>query len=240
MASEETLPTETEQAAVPPVSEHPIDKVPPKPIERIGVKQNIALGGCLGANVVAAREGVFGQFVMRAAPVPEIVPPPPIAAQPSPPSGEIYAVCDRKEIRDRMGKSFPLMRRWDDGTLRPWDVFVCRFGKEYHAYVNECPHHHVRLDWDKNNFFETNYLKTLMCGKHGAQFDPETGVCIKGPCEGQQLEKIICFVDEDGDVCLAGINIDLYAEVEPKKEVSGDEVLENNGFKLQQTKREFL
>jgi nitrite reductase/ring-hydroxylating ferredoxin subunit len=248
MASDETLPTENSapetaasesvRAVIP--EDHPAAAVAKKPIERVGVKQNIALGGCLGANVVAAREGVFGQFVMRAATVPAMEPPPPITAKPLPANGEIYGICDRKEIRDRMGKSFPLMRRYDDGSLRPWDVFVARFGKEYHAYVNECPHQHVRLDWEKNNFFEPNYLKTLMCGKHGAAFDPETGVCISGPCQGAQLEKVICFVDEDGDVCLAGINIDLYAEVEPVKKVEGDEVLENNGFKLQSTKREFL
>src|SRR6202008_3509949 len=113
-APDETLPTENstpeiaapENAGVEIPADHPAALVERKPIERVGVKQNIALGGCLGANVVASREGVFGQFVMRAAPVPEIVPPPPIAAKPSPPSGEIYAVCDRKEIRDRMGKSF--------------------------------------------------------------------------------------------------------------------------------------
>jgi nitrite reductase/ring-hydroxylating ferredoxin subunit len=232
MASDETPPTEN--------TENEAAVVKGAPMARLGVKQNIALGGCLGANVAAAKEGVFGEFVMRAATVPTMEPPPPISAKPLPPNGEIYGICDRKEIRDRMGKSFPFMRRYDDGSLRPWDVFVARFGKEYHAYVNECPHQHVRLDWEKNNFFEPNYLKTLMCGKHGAAFDPETGVCISGPCQGEQLQKVICFVDDDGDVCLAGINIDLYAEVEPVKAVEGDEVLANNGFKLQQTKREFL
>ncbi|WP_051952776.1 Rieske (2Fe-2S) protein [Methylocapsa aurea] len=198
-------------------------------------------GGCAGAHAAWVQGGQRGQFVMRAMPVPEIVPPPPVAATPSPPSGELYGICNKREIRDRMGKSFPLMRRWTDGKLRPWDVFIARFGKEYHAYVNECPHQHVRLDWEKNNFFEPNYLKLLMCGKHGSQFDPETGVCISGPCKGAQLEKIVCFVDDEDDVVLAGINIDLEAEIGPAAgDPSVDEVLENNGFKLQSTKREFL
>lgn len=197
-------------------------------------------GGCAGAHA-AWVQGQSGTFVMRAAPVPEIVAPPPVQATPSPPSGELYGICNKREIRDRMGKSFPLMRRWTDGKLRPWDVFVARVGKEYHAYVNECPHQHVRLDWEKNNFFEPNYLKVLMCGKHGSQFDPETGVCISGPCEGAQLEKIVCFVDAEDDVVLAGVNIDLEAAIGPAAgDPNVDEVLENNGFKLQSTKREFL
>jgi nitrite reductase/ring-hydroxylating ferredoxin subunit len=200
-----------------------------------------AKGGCAGAHSAWTEKGERGVFVMRAVPPPKIEPPPPVVAEPSPPSGELYAICNKKEIRDRMGKSFPLMRRWTDGKLRPWDVFVARLGKEYHAYVNECPHQHVRLDWEKNNFYEPNYLKVLMCGKHGAQFDPETGVCISGPCEGARLEKIVCFVDADDDVVLAGINIDLEAPIGPAAKDPGvDEVLENNGFKLQSTKREFL
>jgi nitrite reductase/ring-hydroxylating ferredoxin subunit len=200
------------------------------------------VGGCAGAQEAFVKHGLRGQFVMRAQPVPKIEAPPAIVAEPAPPSGELYGICNKKEIRDRMGKSFPVMRRWTDGQLRPWDVFVCRFGKEYHAYVNECPHHHTRLDWEKNNFFEPNYLKVLMCGKHGSTFDPETGVCLSGPCKGERLEKILCFVDDDDDVVLAGINIDLATPVEPVKVVdpAKDETLENNGFKLQQTKREFL
>lgn len=200
------------------------------------------IGGCAGSHLAWTKKGERGVFVMRAVPPPKIEAPPPIAAEPAPPSGELYAICNKREIRDRMGKSFPVMRRWTDGKLRPWDIFVARFGKEYHAYVNECPHQHVRLDWEKNNFFEPNYLKVLMCGKHGSQFDPETGVCISGPCEGEKLEKIVCFVDDDEDVVLAGINIDLEADVEPVAAVdpNADEVLENNGFKLQQTKREFM
>jgi|SRR6516165_10737140 nitrite reductase/ring-hydroxylating ferredoxin subunit len=202
-------------------------------------KKDNPIGGCLGSHI-ASEQGVFGDFVMRAQPVPKIEAPEAIAAKPAPPTGDIYVICDRRDVRDRMGKSFPVMRVWDDGQLRPWDIFICRFGKTYHAYVNNCPHQEVRLDWEKNNFFEPNYLKVLMCGKHGSQFDVETGVCISGPCEGKQLEKILCFLDED-DVCITGVNIDLDTPVEAVAAVdpNADAVLENNGFKLQQTKREF-
>jgi nitrite reductase/ring-hydroxylating ferredoxin subunit len=177
---------------------------------------------------------------MRARPVPKIEPTAiPETAEPAPPTNELYAICDRRDIRDRMGKSFPLMRMWTDGKTRPWDVFICRFGKQYFAYENACPHSGQRLDWEKNNFFEPNYLKVLQCGKHGAIFDVETGVCTSGPCNGERLKQIPCIVDED-DVCLIGVNLVLASD-EPEEEGEGkDLVLENDGFKLQSTKRTFL
>lgn len=201
----------------------------------------VDVGGCAGAHK-AWVDGKSGTFHMSARPVPKIEAPAPLAAQPAPPTNELYVICGKRDIGDRRGKSFPLMRRWDDGKLRPWDVFIVRMGKQYFAYENACPHSGQRLDWEKNSFFEPNYMKVLMCGKHGAQFDVETGVCIKGPCEGQKLTSILCIADEEGDVCVTGVNIDLDAEIEPVTPVdpNADEVLENNGFKLQQTKREFF
>jgi len=203
--------------------------------------ENFPVGGCQGAHTAFRKENAHGVFAMRARPVPKIEPPAePLAAEPAPPTGELYAICDRRDIRDRMGKSFPLMRMWTDGKTRPWDVFICRFGKQYFAYENACPHSGQRLDWEKNNFFEPNYLKVLQCGKHGAIFDVETGVCTKGPCEGSRLVQIPCIVDED-DVCLLNVNLVLQGDEPAEEEGEGkDLVLENDGFKLQSTKRTFL
>jgi nitrite reductase/ring-hydroxylating ferredoxin subunit len=203
--------------------------------------ENFPVGGCQGAHTAFRKENAHGVFAMRARPVPVIEPPSePLAAEPAPPTGELYAICDRRDIRDRMGKSFPLMRMWTDGKTRPWDVFICRFGKNYFAYENACPHSGQRLDWEKNNFFEPNYLKVLQCGKHGAIFDVETGVCTKGPCEGSRLVQIPVIVDED-DVCLINVNLVLQGDEPPEEEGEGkDLVLENDGFKLQSTKRTFL
>jgi len=203
--------------------------------------ENFPVGGCQGAHTAFRKENAHGVFAMRARPVPKIEPPAePLAAEPAPPTGELYVICDRRDIRDRMGKSFPLMRMWTDGKTRPWDVFICRFGKQYFAYENACPHSGQRLDWEKNNFFEPNYLKVLQCGKHGAIFDVETGVCTKGPCEGSRLVQIPCIVDED-DVCLLNVNLVLQSDEPAEEEGEGkDLVLENDGFKLQSTKRTFL
>jgi nitrite reductase/ring-hydroxylating ferredoxin subunit len=197
-------------------------------------------GGCAGAHA-AWLEGRSGTFSMRAAAVPEIEAPPPVAAKPAPPTSEVFAICGSKDVGDRRGKSFPLMRMWDDGKARPWEVFIARFGKQYFAYVNECPHSGQRLDWEKNNFFEPTYQKVLMCGKHGAQFELDTGACMSGPCKGASLQKIDCIVDEEDDVCLIGVNLEIAGETPEsgEKDHHLNPALENNGFKLQQTVRTF-
>ena len=46
----------------------------------------------------------------------------------------------------------------------------------------------------------------ITCGNHHAQFDPDTGHCFIGPCQGQRLTPITLVID-DGDVCLTGVQL---------------------------------
>lgn len=41
----------------------------------------------------------------------------------------------------------------------------------------------------------------LVCGKHGATFEKDSGICTHGPCEGAQLDPVEVVV-EDGAVYL--------------------------------------
>lgn len=80
----------------------------------------------------------------------------------------------------------------------PREGFVVRHGKNFTAYYNECAHISLPLDWDDNDFFGLDG-KSLVCKNHGAEFRPEDGVCITGPCKGATLKKIDITV-EDGIV----------------------------------------
>ena len=74
--------------------------------------------------------------------------------------------------------------------------FIVFFDKKYYAYRNKCQHLEVELDWEDNNFFEDEN-KLIICATHGALYEPTSGKCLMGPCEGQNLEILDLKVLED-------------------------------------------
>jgi nitrite reductase/ring-hydroxylating ferredoxin subunit len=79
-------------------------------------------------------------------------------------------------------------------------AFAVRYDGVVRAYVNRCPHLGVELDWQPGEFFEESGLY-LICSTHGALFDPSTGLCVAGPCQGARLEAIV-VLERDGEVLL--------------------------------------
>ena len=84
--------------------------------------------------------------------------------------------------------------------------FLVWFEGEFKAYVNECRHMEVCLDWQPNDFFDED-KKFIICSTHGALYSPKTGTCVSGPCKGQNLiklntlernEDIMIFADKEG------------------------------------------
>jgi nitrite reductase/ring-hydroxylating ferredoxin subunit len=67
--------------------------------------------------------------------------------------------------------------------------FVIRFDDQPHAYVNQCAHMPVELDWNEGDFF-TLEKDLLICATHGACYMPDTGACVAGPCKGKQLQAL--------------------------------------------------
>jgi nitrite reductase/ring-hydroxylating ferredoxin subunit len=54
------------------------------------------------------------------------------------------------------------------------------------AYRNVCPHMGIELDWEPRRLL-TRTGRYLQCTGHGARFDPASGRCVRGPCEGEAL-----------------------------------------------------
>jgi nitrite reductase/ring-hydroxylating ferredoxin subunit len=67
--------------------------------------------------------------------------------------------------------------------------FVVRFQGKAYAYVNQCAHVAVELDWNEGDFF-TAQKDYLICATHGAHYLPDTGFCVMGPCKGKSLKAI--------------------------------------------------
>ncbi len=79
-------------------------------------------------------------------------------------------------------------------------AFAVRWQGGVYAYLNQCPHAGGPLD------FEGQVLESsgrfLMCARHGAIFEPDTGRCVGGPCRGAHLTPLAVHAQADGSVWL--------------------------------------
>ena len=80
-------------------------------------------------------------------------------------------------------------------------AFVVRWRTRPFAYINECQHQSTELDWNAGDFFDESKLY-LMCATHGAMYEPDSGLCIAGPCNGARLAPVK-VVERDGSVFCA-------------------------------------
>ena len=72
---------------------------------------------------------------------------------------------------------------------RPIWLIVTRQSGTIRAWFNVCPHQGRSLNYAPDKFM-TDPNGQLMCAAHGAVFEPENGVCTKGPCLGAPLKAI--------------------------------------------------
>ena len=87
---------------------------------------------------------------------------------------------------------------------RPFPIVIVRTdANDYFGYVNTCPHEGTWLNFGTGEFFSRDRA-FLRCGRHGATFEIDTGLCVDGPCRGESLEPIALAVI-DGEVCLCGV-----------------------------------
>lgn len=93
-------------------------------------------------------------------------------------------VAKASDIAPGNSRKFQLM--CGDKTL---DGFVVNFRGRFYAYVNRCCHIPIPLDWVENQFF-TKDQRHLICMTHGATYEPNTGLCVDGPCPGEYLDVI--------------------------------------------------
>ena len=81
------------------------------------------------------------------------------------------------------------------------DAFLINYRGDFRAYVNRCRHMTTPLDFVRYQFF-TDDGRHLICMTHGALYDPESGLCVDGPCKGQALYPLPVRIE--GDEVLVG------------------------------------
>ena len=99
------------------------------------------------------------------------------------------ALCRLDEVPDGDARGFEI--EGEDGeALR---LIVVRRGAHARVYENRCPHRGTPLDWQPDRFFDAT-REHLICATHGALFRPDDGVCVAGPCLGDELTRLAAWV----------------------------------------------
>jgi nitrite reductase/ring-hydroxylating ferredoxin subunit len=94
-------------------------------------------------------------------------------------------VCDRERLQEG-GRAVNFEVQWRG---RREAAIAYAYDGDVHAAINVCPHRGTTLDWQPGEVFDESGLY-LICATHGAMFEPDTGLCIAGPCTGATLQKL--------------------------------------------------
>jgi nitrite reductase/ring-hydroxylating ferredoxin subunit len=109
-------------------------------------------------------------------------------------AGHERLICDASDLAEQgRGVRFELSRY---GKLQP--AFVVRFEGRPRAFLNQCGHVPVELDWQEGEFFDDSRLY-LICSTHGALYHPASGQCVGGRCAGRGLIPVP-VVERDGHI----------------------------------------
>jgi len=97
------------------------------------------------------------------------------ASAATPRHAALYRVCPATAVKPGKSRKFLLPIRGLDE-----ECFVINFRGQFYAYVNQCRHIPMAMDWIDNQFFAEDG-RYLMCPTHSAYYEPATGECIAGP-----------------------------------------------------------
>ncbi|MBO0369916.1 Rieske (2Fe-2S) protein [Pseudomonas shirazensis] len=97
-------------------------------------------------------------------------------------------LCASEQLAEGHSRAFNLAGQALFAVRRHGQVFV---------YRNRCPHKGIPLNWADDTFLDAS-ASLIHCAQHGALFLIESGECVAGPCEGEQLQALACHEDSQG------------------------------------------
>jgi nitrite reductase/ring-hydroxylating ferredoxin subunit len=101
-------------------------------------------------------------------------------------------LCHGESIAEGQARGFDL-----DGQGQT-TVFVLHWQGQWRAWHDWCPHWRTGpMAWRRDAYFSGDG-QSLMCHAHGARFDPLSGACTLGPCQGQALWPVALRLDPAG------------------------------------------
>ena len=104
-----------------------------------------------------------------------------------------HFLCRTGEIAEGEASAFPAQQ-----GVRAKLILVRRHGSLY-AYWDACPHYgDTPMAWRTNAYLNANRDR-IVCASHGAEFEIDSGRCVRGPCLGDRLEAVMIEI-KDGMV----------------------------------------
>ncbi len=102
-------------------------------------------------------------------------------------------ICRLASIKDvKQGSWYEYSLQTDNGLFS----VMLRFDNGvYHGFENSCPHQGRRMDYAAGEFLISE-TGTIVCPAHGAEFNPNNGLCVNGPCLGESLKPVQVKVNE--------------------------------------------
>lgn len=99
------------------------------------------------------------------------------------------SLCHSSELLEGSAKGFERLQ-----------VFALCYHAQIHVWRDLCPHHGTTpLAWRRDAYLNADASR-IVCAAHGAQFEPDTGLCTLGPCLGESLTRVPTRMNADGDI----------------------------------------
>ena len=95
-----------------------------------------------------------------------------------------WPVCAERAVPDGGAREFEV-----GGGDWPFRGFLVRQAGVLRAFANICPHQRYPLNMVAHAFCAPGEA-LVRCAHHGAVFDPDTGLCLVGPCAGRSLLRL--------------------------------------------------
>ena len=105
-------------------------------------------------------------------------------------------LCKTSDIPDPGSKGFELKIK-----RKTQSIFIVHKDGAFHCYINKCPHTGATLEWQEDKFLDLDNA-LIQCAVHDALFMIDSGECIAGPCNGDQLTPL--KLDIDGENIFLG------------------------------------
>ena len=100
----------------------------------------------------------------------------------------MHLLCTSHTLAEGQSRAFSVDGLELIGVRRQGQVYLSR---------NRCPHRSIPLNWTHDAFLDDS-ASLIHCAHHGALFLLESGECVAGPCEGEQLLALGCHEDSQG------------------------------------------